>query len=157
MVLRRLVLLPGLGLLHLLQFDQRLLQSLQALTGRPLTGRPLLRRELWVGGRSLDRIEMLASRLQMLLQGLFFLEAIHAGAGADTGAVLGDPLDRNDPGLNEDREHLGQEAVHRLSMIDPEIVDGVVVKADPTAQRTIELVVGTDVGQPATPTRTLRG
>jgi hypothetical protein len=28
----------------------------------------------------LDRLQMLARRLQMLLQGLFFLEAVHASA-----------------------------------------------------------------------------
>ena len=75
MVFRRLVLLLGFGLLDLLQFYQRLLQALLVLTG-PL----LLRRELRVCGGLLDRLQMLARRLQMLLQGLFFLEAVHASA-----------------------------------------------------------------------------
>ena len=150
MVLRRLILLLGLGPLHLLQFRQRLLQAPLALAGRPLTGRLLLRRELRVRGGLLERLQMLAGRPQVLLQGLSFLEAVGPGVGADTGAVLGDPPDRNDPGLDQGRQHLGQEIVQGLLVVDPKVVEGMIVDRDPAAEPTVRVALGAEPVQLST-------
>ena len=86
----------------------------------------------------------------MLLQGLSFLEAVGPGVGADTGAVLGDPPDRNDPGLDQDRQHLGQEVVQGLLVVDPEVVEGMIVDRDPAAEPTVRVALGAELVQLST-------
>src|SRR4051794_24634841 len=54
--------------------------------------------------------------------------------GADPDAVLGHPLQAGDPGLDQSREAIDQQAFQHRTMSDPEVAEGLGVHADTPTQ-----------------------
>ena len=85
----------SLGLPDLLDFLQRLLQSLLPLAHCPLLRCPLARRLLLP--RIAHRLHLFAGRFQMFLQPLLPPETVRPGTGFDPGAIVHHPLQTHQP------------------------------------------------------------
>ena len=53
-------------------------------------------------------------------------------------------------GLGQDGDHLGQEVVQGLLVVDPEIVEGVIIEGDPAAKPLVGVALDAEPGQLAT-------
>ena len=134
-----------------LAFCWALAASTFANSSRACLMRSIFARRLRLGGTtSLGRVfgplGLLADDLQVRLgllerplDGVAPLEAVGPGTGADPGAVLGDPADGHEPAADQHREHLGQEALQRRLVVDPEVVEHVIVDRHRAAEPAVRV------------------
>ena len=144
-LLGRLVLLFGLGTLHLGQLLQCLLDPRQLLFGRTVLGLLSPNRGLLQPlGLALNDRQVVAGFLTGLFQGFPLLEAVGPGADPDAGAVLGNPVDGHSLALDQYRQHLGQQVVQSRLVVDPEIAEGVIVERHPAAEPAIRVALAAE-------------